>query len=812
MKFQLNSIRTKITILTTLLFLVTFGTIFCVNIYLLKNALISEGFQSLTAIQILKKEQLKDYFQKSVFETKLLANTSEIKESQLQHLKYLNELKLSKQSDFNINDIAIKKLSKTYSAIYKDSTEKLTKFKIQSEYENILFLSPEEGHILYSAEQTDLIGANLVFGKYKNSSLSKLFFKLKATEKTEITDTEIFPATTGKPTLFIGTPITENAKTIGYLVLQLSQEKLTSVLNGNATPSRFKSFYAVGEDQILRTEINNGTSENNLLQIKINAPSGLCAKNGVTKNELYHNLRDIKVLSSYSPLGLRETFGTAFEWGVIAEIDETEILKPLYQNIKIYLFVFLLLLLISVLLNKIITTPLTSTIYQFSALIQSFSKGDLALDIRKKLIFSKDEIGAMNQNLTLFIEKLKEVLNNLLSGTKQIATYSQDIAQKNQELSSRTEQQTGTLKETSSSMEAMSASIKMSAEHARVAALLSSETNEKSQSGSMAVEKVIGSMNEINSSSKKITEIIGVMNDIAFQTNILALNASIEAAKAGEQGRGFAVVAVEVRKLAQRSDQAAREISLLINESGSKIQTGVSVANEAGDALGEIKESVSKVMNLIADISAASNEQLLNIQEINSSLKTLETNNQQYTLFIEEIASVSNQLSIQANERNEAIVFFNTGESTPLPKTITLPPPSPHPQKKELTLPLPIKKNYQKSVDASIKSTAKSTALPKNDLPTKTTVLPKKNTAKPTTPPAPISRVEKTERFVKKPNPDLTPKWKPKVAELKIAVPKTIEPQTPAINKEPQQPVSPKKIGAIINKNDFNFDDQFEEF
>lgn len=254
--------------------------------------------------------------------------------------------------------------------------------------------------------------------------------------------------------------------------------------------------------------------------------------------------------------------------------------------------------------------------------------------------------------------KLTEIVDVSLSGTEQIASASEQLATGNQDLSSRTEQQATALEETSSAIEEMNSSIRSNADNTGSANKLASDALEKTNDGSLAVNSMIDSMNEISISSNRIADIIEVINNIAFQTNLLALNASIEAARAGEQGKGFAVVAVEVRKLAKSSDKAASEIAEIIKNSNIKVKEGVEIANEAGEMLTEINGVVKKVTILIGEISAASQEQLSSVDQIDQTLSSLDDNTQKNAALVEEAASSTEELSAQAQELNSTMQFF----------------------------------------------------------------------------------------------------------------------------------------------------------
>jgi len=257
----------------------------------------------------------------------------------------------------------------------------------------------------------------------------------------------------------------------------------------------------------------------------------------------------------------------------------------------------------------------------------------------------------MNESLSRMVQKVRQTTNS-------IATASAEIATGNHDLSVRTEQTSSNLQATASAMEQLTGNVQHSADNARQASQLATSASGVAQKGGSVVEQVVHTMNEINGSSKKIADIIGVIDGIAFQTNILALNAAVEAARAGEQGRGFAVVAGEVRSLAQRSAEAAKEIKSLIENSVEKVEFGSQLVTDAGKTMNEIVNSVRRVADVIGEITAAANEQSAGIAQINNSVANLDQMTQQNAALVEESAAAAQSLREQADQLAEAVSVF----------------------------------------------------------------------------------------------------------------------------------------------------------
>ncbi len=255
-------------------------------------------------------------------------------------------------------------------------------------------------------------------------------------------------------------------------------------------------------------------------------------------------------------------------------------------------------------------------------------------------------------------EKLADIVRNVRNGTDTIATASGEIAAGNLDLSSRTEQQASSLEETASSMEELTSTVRQNAENAGQANQLAINASEVAQRGGTVVSEVVQTMEQINESARKIVDIIGVIDGIAFQTNILALNAAVEAARAGEQGRGFAVVATEVRSLAQRSAAAAKEIKSLIGDSVDKVESGSKLVAQAGSTMDEVVASVRRVTDIIAEISAASQEQSAGIEQVNQAITQMDQVTQQNAALVEEAAAAADSLQEQAGNLSEIVSVF----------------------------------------------------------------------------------------------------------------------------------------------------------
>lgn len=331
-----------------------------------------------------------------------------------------------------------------------------------------------------------------------------------------------------------------------------------------------------------------------------------------------------------------------------------------YQRIRLMTFGALGAgMLLAVLMAFFLIRSIVVTLNRAVRVANAISQGQLGHRIVSR---RRDELGRLLEAFRMMDERLTLTVGEVRRGSDAVCTAAQQIAHGNDDLSQRTQEQASSLEETASSMEQMTSTVKQNAENASHANQLARGAREQAERGGEVAGKAIVAMRDINVASRKIADIVGLIQEIAFQTNLLALNAAVEAARAGEQGRGFAVVATEVRSLAQRSAGAAKEIKGLIEDSAEKVRSGSELVDQSGKALAEIVESVKKVTDIVAEIAAASQEQSAGIDQVNNAVMQMDEMTQQNAALVEEAAAAARAMQEQAGELTNQVGFFQLNE------------------------------------------------------------------------------------------------------------------------------------------------------
>ncbi len=587
-----------------------------------KRALVDRTNDQLSSIKEIKKSQLQHWFQSRLGDIKVYAFNSAVQMAAYRFISAFNEEGLN---------------GETYQNWEKAHGSKLKTYIDEYGYYDLFFISPD-GKVAYTVSKESDLGEDLINGRLSNSVLAKAYRMGK--EGFALVDFEWYDVSNA-PAAFVTGPIKDNAGAIiGVLAYQLSLEAINRVMQEKAGLGETGETYLVGEDYLLRSD-SRFSVESTVLKQKVDTKATQLALQGQSGTQLITDYQGKDVLCSYAKLNI-----PGLNWAIIAEMDESEVLIPV-KNMQTVIFVaaFILLLCIffvAYLVRKEITKTLGEEPEEIARIAENISKGNLSISFNQKTHFE-----GVYRSMYLMVNKIKSVVSSVISGADNIASASQHLSSGSQQISSGASEQAASTEEVSSSMEQMAANIQQNTENAE-------NTRGISRKSSIAMEEVAQASEESMNAVQDIFSKINVVVEIAEKTDLLAINAAVEAARAGDEGRGFAVVAAEVRKLAERSQRAANEIVKLA-------ERGMIKTEESANKLKAIVPEIHETSRLVDEIATASREQEAGANQINSAIQQLSMVTQQNASSAEEMASSSEEMASQASELESVISFFNIG-------------------------------------------------------------------------------------------------------------------------------------------------------
>jgi methyl-accepting chemotaxis protein len=601
-----------------------------------------------------------------------------------------------------------------------------------------IFLFDLNGNLVYTVAKEADFAQNFVSGPYAETGLGRTFRAARdGTAGTiHMSDLEEYAPSKNIPAGFMAIQVLgEDGKSVGVVAVQLPLTELTRLAVGADTLGQTGDAYLIGSDQKTRSE----SRFEGRFGILYKVPMSPQVEDILAGREDFQ----IDAMLMSGQIGLARTLlieGPGITWGLIVEEDLAEIMLPVNKAIVRMLAITAVAALIVLILGIVIARSVTGPIERVGAAIKAVAEGDLqsavagtdrrdeigrialALDgLRQKLVgaeiaeaererlqieqskvvdalslglrnlatgdlsqpivqpFTADYDG-LRQDFNGTLEQLSDTISQVIDASASIRGRSTEISRASEDLSNRTENQAATLEETAAALDELTASVKSAADGARQVEGIVRQAREEAEQSAVVVQGAVAAMSEIRKSSDQISQIIGVIDDIAFQTNLLALNAGVEAARAGDAGRGFAVVASEVRALAQRSSAAAKEIKTLISASTQHVGRGVEQVDRTGEALASIVDRVSHISTLISDIAAGAGEQSTGLAEINLGITQLDQVTQQNAAMVEESTAASHALHQEASGLSDLVGHFQTvtdGRSVPKAPALVIAVPQP---------------------------------------------------------------------------------------------------------------------------------------
>ncbi|MFV1543532.1 MULTISPECIES: methyl-accepting chemotaxis protein [Phaeobacter] len=601
-------------------------------------------------------------------------------------------------------------------------------------YYDVFLINPA-GDIVYSVTKEADYASNLVDGAYAASGLGKAFRSaIKASAGTVIfADLEGYAPSNGDPAAFVATPVFDGAgKLQGVLALQVPVEMLTNIVNPASEMTETLNVFIVGQDMKVRTKSRHDDHHKVLdeLDTAEHLSDALAGNSGFYANTT--GVTGSAVVAYSEPVGLPQA-----NWAIVAEQDRAELFAPVNRDRNRLLLISLACAAGMSVFGWLFARSITKPINRICGRIEEVASGNLESpipeanqndeigDIGKQLISLQDDLKQarsaeleraelqrqqeivveqlssglvrlaggdfsqpisdpfpahhekLRENFNRTAETLSATVTQVIDTAESIRNGANEISQASDDLSNRTESQAATLEETAAALDEMTASVKSAAEGARSVESIMQEAKQEAETSGTVVQSAVSAMTEIEQSSTHISQIIGVIDDIAFQTNLLALNAGVEAARAGEAGKGFAVVASEVRALAQRSSDAAMEIKTLIGDSTKQVERGVDLVGKTGDALQSIVERVGHISKLVSGIATGASEQSTGLHEINTGVTQLDQVTQQNAAMVEEATAAGHMLNADATKLAQLVAHFRVaagaaqslGNTAPMPKS-----------------------------------------------------------------------------------------------------------------------------------------------
>ena len=666
------TIKTKVLGLLVLAMLLLTSISVYESVSISREALMNISYNSLSSSNEIKKSQIEQFFKFRENDISTLSRSMNIF-GFIDDLNAMDEqLNIDPEGRYPIDNPIVKNITKKYESYFK-------KYVKDYGYYDVFLIDPEDGHVMYTEAKESDYGANLRYGDLKDSGLGELFRKVNKLDRVVFIDMKPYAPSNNEPAMFMGAPVYKNGKKIAIVAIQISDKAISKIMQSRVGYGKTQEDYLVGQDKLMRSNSFLDPKGHSLKASFANPTVGKCdteasrrALKGEKDTKIIIDYNGNPVLSAFQPLKI----GKDLKWAIISEIDEAEVLEvpnSLRNSLLLYaVIVFIIIVTISLLvINKVLVKPLK--LLEYTAKDLSQGDGDLT---QRLVVEGNDEVAKVSGYINGFIEKVQETVREAKVSSSENSSIAEELSQTSLQIGKKAESESNLVQGATQKGKELQAILNSSIAEAKETkeditktgknlefakhklAKLSSGVNESS----IAESEMASKLQQLSSDAEQVKDVLTVIADIADQTNLLALNAAIEAARAGEHGRGFAVVADEVRQLAERTQKSLAEINATINvivqsisdttdEITANAKKAATLAETSSEVERDIDQSVDHMQNAIADIEKIINGYIENTEATNVIITEIEEVNNlssDNARSVEEIASASDHMAQMA--------------------------------------------------------------------------------------------------------------------------------------------------------------------